>query len=52
MGTVIVAVIVAALVGLVVYKMIKDKKAGKGSCSCGGGCGSCPNACHCHPQHK
>lgn len=49
MGTVITAAVLAVIVGLVVFKIVKDKKAGKGSCSCGGSCGSCPGACHCHP---
>ncbi len=46
MGTVIVAVIVAAAVGLIIFKMIKDRRSGKGGCSCGGDCGACGGGCH------
>ncbi|MEE0801527.1 MAG: FeoB-associated Cys-rich membrane protein [Gemmiger sp.] len=28
----------------------REKKAGKHSCSCGGGCSGCPNHCLCHAQ--
>ncbi|MBQ6381896.1 MAG: FeoB-associated Cys-rich membrane protein [Clostridia bacterium] len=45
-GTIVVAAIVAAAVILVLVKFIKDKKAGKSSCSCG--CQGCPNADYCH----
>ena len=39
MGTVIVGGVLAVIVGLLVWKMIKDKKAGKSSC--GGDCAHC-----------
>ena len=39
MGTVIVGGVLAIIVGLLVWKMIKDKKAGKSSC--GGNCAHC-----------
>ena len=39
MGTVIVDGVLAVIVGLLVWKMIKDKKAGKSSC--GGDCAHC-----------
>lgn len=39
MGTVIVGGVLAIIVGLLVWKMIKDKKAGKSSC--GGDCAHC-----------
>ncbi len=41
--------IIAALclvIGLIVVKMIRDKKKGKGGCSCG--CGSCGMKDICH----
>ncbi|MDE6956586.1 MAG: FeoB-associated Cys-rich membrane protein [Lachnospiraceae bacterium] len=44
MGTIIVLLILAGAVGLVLRKMIKDKKAGK-SIHCGGDCGHCKNPC-------
>ena len=39
MGTVIVGGVLAIIVGLLVWKMVKDKKAGKSSC--GGDCAHC-----------
>jgi len=35
-------------VGMVIVKMIRDKK--KGKSSCGGSCAGCPSNCACH--HK
>ena len=47
MGTIAVLMVLAVIVGLVIFKMRKDKKEGKGSCGCGcGGCAmkdSCPS---------
>ncbi|MBS6578046.1 hypothetical protein HMPREF2738_01790 [Clostridiales bacterium KLE1615] len=45
MGTVIVGVVVAGVVGLIVRSMVKDKKAGK-SLQCGGDCKHCGGHCH------
>lgn len=46
MGTVIVLVILAAIVGGIIYSMIKDRKKPGGGCSgCGGNCGSCSGHC-------
>lgn len=45
MGTVIVGVILACIVGFIVKNMIKDKKAGK-SIQCGGDCKNCSGHCH------
>ena len=39
MATVIVGVILLAIVGAIVYGMVKDKKNGKSTC--GGDCGHC-----------
>ncbi|MDY2792825.1 MAG: FeoB-associated Cys-rich membrane protein [Eubacteriales bacterium] len=39
MGTVIVGGVLAIIVGLLIWKMIKDKKTGKSSC--GGDCAHC-----------
>lgn len=44
--TVIICIVLAAVLGLVIYKMIKDKRQGKSSC--GGSCGSCPMGGCCH----
>ncbi len=45
-GTVIVFVVLAIIVGAIIYKMYRDKKQGKSSCGCN--CGSCPMANECH----
>ena len=45
-GTILVAVILAAIVAGIIYKLVKDKKQGK--ISCGGCCGCCPNSSRCH----
>lgn len=45
-GTIAVGAAVLVLIFLAARRMILDKKQGKSSC--GGGCGSCPNAGLCH----
>ena len=47
MATWLVGGALAVIVGAVVFKMIRDKRAGKGGCGCN--CGGCPNAGACHP---
>ena len=47
LSTVIGALVVAALFVGVCWKMWKDHRAGKYSCSCGGGCSGCPNSVYC-----
>ena len=38
----IVGGVLAVVVGAIVFKMIRDKRSGKGGCSCNcGGCGGC-----------
>ena len=45
MGTVIVALVLVAVVGLIIWSMVKDKK--KGKSTCGGNCAHCSaNCCH------
>jgi hypothetical protein len=44
MGNFIAICIIVGLLGLAIYKMVKDKKAGK-KCS---GCSSCPSNCDCN----
>ena len=44
---------VALIVGLLIFVMVRDKKAGKSSCggscaSCGGSCGGCSACAGCH----
>lgn len=46
MGDFIVIAILAVIVGLVIRKMIKDKRAGKSSCGCDCGCCSMAGSCH------
>ena len=41
----IVCGVLVLIVGAVIWKMVKDKKSGKSSCSCGGDCGKC-SGCH------
>lgn len=48
-GTLLVGAVVLAAVLAIVFKMVKDKKAGKHSCSCGcGGCSGCGGNSCCH----
>ena len=47
-ATITVGVIVAAVLALIVRKMIRDKRNGKVSCSCG--CGGCPMRESCHKE--
>ncbi len=46
LATILVALIVFAVLALVLVKMIRDRKRGKTSCSCG--CSACPHAAACH----
>lgn len=41
LATIIVSLVILAAVVLVIRKMIRDKKSGKGGCSCGNDCGAC-----------
>ena len=50
MGTAVVVIILAVIVGLIIWRMVKDKKAGKSSCGCS--CGNCPMAGQCHAKKK
>ncbi len=45
MATWIVGGVLALLVGAVIWKMVRDKRSGKSSCSCGGDCSRC-GGCH------
>ncbi|MDD7208821.1 MAG: FeoB-associated Cys-rich membrane protein [Lachnospiraceae bacterium] len=47
MGTAIVLLILAVIVGLIIRSMVKDKKAGK-SLHCGQDCSHCGGCCHKH----
>lgn len=47
-ATIAIGAVVAAVLGLVVYKMIKDKRNGRSGCGCG--CANCALADRCHPK--
>ena len=51
-GTLVVLAVLVIIVGLIIYKMIKDKRSGKSSCSCGGSCSGCGMAGSCHSTAK
>ena len=48
LGTIIVLAIIAAAVVLIIRRMIRQKRAGKTSCSCG--CENCAMRGSCHPK--
>lgn len=47
-GDIIVGGILIVIVASIVVKMIRDKKAGRSSCGCGGGCSGCAGSNICH----
>ena len=47
-GSIAVLLALALIIGLVAFKVIRDKKRGKSSCGCG--CGSCPMSKECHSK--
>lgn len=49
-GSFAVLAIVVLIIGIVAFKLIRDKKRGKSSCSCG--CGSCPMSAECHSKNS
>lgn len=49
-GTLCVGALILAIIGLIIFKMRRDKKKGKRSCGCN--CSHCPSAsAGCTPQH-
>lgn len=48
LGTIVVSVVLAIVVALVILKMLRDRKNGKSSCSCG--CGGCAMKDTCHKK--
>ena len=48
-GTISVGAVLLLIFGSIIFFMIKNKKAGKSSCSCGS-CGSCPMSDKCHEK--
>ena len=49
--TIIIGLIILAVFAAIVARAVHNKRRGKGGCSCGGDCGSCPSGGACHP-HK
>ena len=50
--TIIVAAVIAVLFALVIFFHFRNKKKGKHSCSCGGGCSGCAMGDICHSKNK
>ncbi len=50
MSTIIVILVIAILIFLAVFKLIRDKKNGKSSCGCG--CGGCAMKNKCNQKDK
>lgn len=51
-ATIIAGLLVAAVFIAIVARGIYNRRRGKSSCSCGGGCGGCACAGMCHPQEQ
>lgn len=49
LATILICAILAAVVGLVVFSMVRNKKSGKSSCGCG--CGGCAMKEQCHKNN-
>ena len=49
-GTIAVLLGVLAVVALIIFRLVKNKKKGKSSCGCN--CGCCPNSALCHSNGK
>ena len=43
--TIIIATVVAVIFIAIVVREVRNRKKGKGSCSCGGNCGACGMNC-------
>lgn len=50
LSTIIICLILAAVVGLIIFSMVKDKKKGKSSCGCN--CSDCPMGGKCGEGKK
>lgn len=48
LATIVISIILAVILGLIIYKLIKNKKQGKSSCGCD--CSSCPMGGRCHGE--
>lgn len=47
-GEMVVCLVLLLIVGAIIVRMVRDRRAGKGGCGCN--CGGCPNAGACHPE--
>ena len=50
LGTIVISLVLSLAVILVVIKLIRDKRTGRSSCSCG--CSSCAMAGTCHSRKE
>ena len=48
MGYIVVTLVLILIVAAVIFRMVRDKRSGKGGCGCG--CSGCANAHYCHPK--
>ena len=48
MGSIVVTLVLILIVAAVIFRMVRDKRSGKGGCGCG--CSGCANAPYCHPK--
>ena len=51
-GTILISLLLIAIVAGIISSMIKDKKKGKHSCSCGGSCSQCHMCSACRQVKK
>lgn len=51
-GTIAVCAVLVAVITAIIIYLINNKKKGKNSCNCGGGCSGCAMKDACHPQHN
>ena len=50
LGTIIISIILVAIVGIILYNMINNKRKGKSSCGCN--CSCCPSGGMCHRNEQ
>ena len=50
LANIIIVLLLAAIVAGIIFKMIRDRQAGKTSCSCG--CSSCAMSGQCHKMNR
>lgn len=50
-GTILISLLLAGLLTLILIRLIRSKKKGSSTCSCGSGCAHCAMAGSCHGGH-